>query len=238
MLTQARQVISVIDADPELAAVLDGDELALARRHAVAAAFALPKGPVGELPEPDGDDAQRYGLLILDGLMMRELDIAGRQTAELLGRGDLIRPWDEDPLDPLPGEVRWSVTVPARVAALDRRFAAVAGRFPALQEVLASRIDARARLLGLQRALAQIPRVDARVLVLLWRLADRWGHVTTEGVQLPIPLTHDTVAKLVGARRPSVTTAVGVLIERGLVERGRGGYTLHGDPAAALPAML
>ena len=126
----------------------------------------------------------------------------------------------------------------AQVAALDRRFAAVAGRFPSMLETLTARADARARMLALQRALAQVPRVDARVLVLLWRLADRWGTVTPEGVQLPIVLTHDMLAKLVGARRPSVTTAVGALTDAGLIERVEGGFRLLGDPVTVLPEML
>jgi len=233
------QVISVLDADPELGGALSDEERALAHRHAVAAAYALPKGPIAAAHHPVGDqDQQVFGLLILSGLVIRELDVAGRQTAELLGRGDLIRPWDDEPLDPLPGAVRWSVLQPVQVAALDRRFAAVAGRFPSILETLTARADARARTLAVQRALAQIPRVDARLLVLLWRLADRWGTVTPEGVQLPIVLTHDTLAKLVGARRPSVTTAVGVLTDGGLIERVEGGFRLLGDPVAVLPDML
>lgn len=233
------QVISVLDADPELGGALTDEERSLAHRHAVAAAYALPKGPIAAIDQPVGDeDAQVFGLLILSGIVIRELDIAGRQTAELLGRGDLIRPWDEEPLDPLPGTVRWAVLQQAQVAALDRRFAAVAGRFPSMLETLTARADARARTLALQRALAQIPRVDARVLVLLWRLAHRWGTVTPEGVHLPIALTQETMAKLVGARRPSVTTAVGALTERGLVEKVSGGFRLLGDPVAVLPDML
>ena len=43
-------------------------------------------------------------------------------------------------LEPLPGSVTWSVLEPARVAVLDRRFAAVAGRWPSmLDTVVAAR---------------------------------------------------------------------------------------------------
>ena len=238
LVSTSPQVISVLDADPELGAALSEEERSLAQRHAIAAAYALPKGALAQIQQPTGDDAQVFGLLLLGGLVLREVEVAGRHTAELLGQGDLIRPWDDEPLDPLPGTIRWIVLQPARVAALDRRFAAVAGRFPSMLETLTERADGRARMLSLQRAVAQIPRVDARVLVMLWRLADRWGSVTPDGVSLSIPLTHETIAKLVGARRPSVSTAVRALLDQGLLQRVDGGWRLLGDPVAELPAML
>jgi hypothetical protein len=45
--------------------------------------------------------------------------------------------------------------------------------------------------------------------------------------QLP-PLTHATLAELVAARRPSVTTAVTRLHERGVLTRESGGWRLRG----------
>jgi CRP-like cAMP-binding protein len=234
-----RPLISVLDADPELGASLTGEARELARRHAVAAVHALPVGPL-DFPAPDGDStAPALGLLILDGLITRDVELAQRSTTELLGQGDVIRPWDdEETLDPLPGGVSWAVLEPARVAVLDRRFAAVAGRWPSMLDTVAQRTDRRARQLSVQRAIAQVPRVDARVLVLLWLLADRWGRVSPQGVRVPLALTHETIGKLVGARRPSVTTALGVLTRRGLVERIDGGWLLHGDPEQALPELL
>jgi CRP-like cAMP-binding protein len=73
--------------------------------------------------------------------------------------------------------------------------------------------------------------VEARLLLILWYYADRWGRVTREGVVLPLRMTHSMLARIVGARRPSVSTALGRLAERGLVERGSGGdWILHGSP--------
>jgi CRP/FNR family cyclic AMP-dependent transcriptional regulator len=96
----------------------------------------------------------------------------------------------------------------------------------------------RARMLSFQRAIAQLPRVEDRVLVLLWTLAERWGRVGPQGVRLPLGLPHRTLATLVGARRPSVTTAVTGLTRAGLVERVDDGWLLHGDPAEILPERL
>jgi hypothetical protein len=66
----------------------------------------------------------------------------------------------------------------------------------------------RVRSLAFQRAIAQLPRVDDRMLVLLWALAERWGRVSPDGVRVPVGLPHRMLATLVGARRPSVTTAL------------------------------
>jgi CRP-like cAMP-binding protein len=237
--TSQRPLISILDADPELGSGLTGDARELARRHAVATVHALPSGPL-DFPMPNGDaTAPAVGLLILDGLITRDVELAKRSTTELLGQGDVVRPWDdEQSLDPLPGHVAWSVLEPARVAVLDRRFAAVAGRWPQMLDTLVGRTVRRSRALSVQRAIAQVPRVDARVLVLLWLLADRWGRVSPQGVRVPLALTHETIGKLVGARRPSVTTALGVLGRRGLVERTDQGWLLHGDPQEALAELL
>jgi hypothetical protein len=73
--------------------------------------------------------------------------------------------------------------------------------------------------------------VEDRILVLLWHLADRWGRVRPEGVTVPVRLTHEMLGKLVGARRPSVTTAVNELIQREQIARADdGGWLLLGPP--------
>lgn len=234
---KTNQVISLVDADPGLFTGIPDEQLELVRRHAFATGRSFRPGPLTLSPD-NGDDGQVLGLLLLDGLALREVEIAGRQTAELLGRGDMVRPWDEHGVDPLPGRIGWTVIAPLQVAVLDGRFAAVTGRWPQVEELLLRRIYSRLRLLAMQRALAQIPRVDARVLSLLWLLADRWGHVSPLGISVPVPLTHETIAKLVGARRPSVTTGLGILARRGLIERVADGWLLHEDPRSALPEML
>jgi len=76
-----------------------------------------------------------------------------------------------------------------------------------------------------------VRRIDARLLLMMWRLADRWGRVTSDGVVVPLRLTHGWLAHLVGAQRPSVTTALGNLAGAGRVERlDDGSWLLRGDP--------
>jgi len=124
------------------------------------------------------------------------------------------------------------VLEPARLAVLDARFGAIAGRFPTIPACLLSRTLRRARLLGLLLALSAMPRLDERLLTLMWALADRWGCVGPEGTTVPLPLTHATLARLVGAQRPSVTSALKTLEDRGFVSRpvDGPGWLLAGDP--------
>ena len=68
------------------------------------------------------------------------------------------------------------------------------------------------------------------MLVKLWHLADRFGRVTPDGVRLPLPLTHAQLAGVLGMHRPAVTTALGVLRDKGLVLPLDTGWLLAGEP--------
>jgi hypothetical protein len=84
-------------------------------------------------------------------------------------------------------------------------------------------------------ALRGIVRVDQRLLLLMWSLGERWGKVTRTGIRIDLPLRHQLIAELVGARRPTVTTALARLRARGLLERlpNRVGWLLCGEAPPA-----
>jgi CRP-like cAMP-binding protein len=233
--TVAINVVRVLEEDPGLAASLDENERAVAAQHLVAAEFKVARGPWSPT-QPLGHARGDLGYLVLDGLIVRETFVGRHSTAELLGSGDLLRPWDhhgDDVLDgPLETKNAWRVLQPARLAVLDARFAALCSRLPPITAELLSRTLRRSRLLGLLLALSAMPRLDARLLALLWHLADRWGTVGPEGTLVPLRLTHQTLAQLVGAQRPSVTSALSQLEQRGLLSRlpHGGGFLLLGDP--------
>jgi CRP-like cAMP-binding protein len=169
---------------------------------------------------------------VLDGLLAHELRLGSGASAELLGAGDLLRPWDEIQAQSISDwSVSWRVLEPTRLAVLDRRFATVASRWPALLDVILRRSVMRARAAGFLRAVTHLTRVDDRLIVVMWFLAERWGRVRPEGVVLPLKLTHQLLAALVGAKRPSVTTALGELTTAGLLERrDDGSWLLLGEP--------
>lgn len=93
---------------------------------------------------------------------------------------------------------------------LDLGFAARLGPFPEVTAALVGRAMDRSRGVAGHLVLAQPGSVEHRVQLALWHMADVWGHVSRDGVQLPLPLTH----AIIGARRPAVTTALGTLERR------------------------
>jgi CRP/FNR family transcriptional regulator, cyclic AMP receptor protein len=79
-----------------------------------------------------------------------------------------------------------------------------------------------------------------RILALLCHLALRWAHVTPDGVTLHLPLTHEMLGRLIGARRPTVSLALLALTDRGLVARRDEGIWLLppeccGSPTTGVP---
>jgi CRP/FNR family cyclic AMP-dependent transcriptional regulator len=227
--------IRVLEAQPDLAEGLDDEQAALARRHAVAVLDSVDAGPWRPAEQYDCTSGA-IGLLVIDGVVARDTRIAGRWCSELLGPGDLMRPWDFDDgaAESVHPDSAWTVVEPARIAVLDERFARLACRWPPLVAGLVSRTLRRSRWMGILLAIGNLTRIDERVTALMWHLADRWGHVTTEGVVVPISLTHDMIGRLVGAHRPSVTSALGELQRRGVLTRRDGGWILHGSPPESL----
>jgi CRP/FNR family cyclic AMP-dependent transcriptional regulator len=93
----------------------------------------------------------------------------------------------------------------------------------------------RAHSLAIALAVSHLRRVDTRLLVIMWYLADRWGRVRPDGVLVPLKLTHETLARLVGAQRPSVTTALRQLSDDGRLQRTADrSWLLTGDPPTSL----
>jgi CRP/FNR family cyclic AMP-dependent transcriptional regulator len=226
----------VFEELPDLLSALAPEEAARARQT-TARVISLPTGAWHFDPVVLGRGGA-LGLLVLDGMLVREIAVLGTiGSTELLGVGDLLRPWtaqSQNEIDSIPAETRWEVTVPARVAVLDRGFALSVARWPEVAGALVERAVERARATLFQLSVCHVTRVESRLLLTLWHFADRWGRVTRDGVLVPLPLTHRTLASMVGARRPSVTTALGQLRDAGLVQRTGDGWLLHGDPPAEL----
>ena len=80
--------------------------------------------------------------------------------------------------------------------------------------------------------MTQIVGIDRRLLVLFWDAANRWGRVTPDGVKVRLPVTQQMLGQLVGARRPSVSLALGELADRGELIRDGTDWLLCGAPPA------
>jgi CRP-like cAMP-binding protein len=84
-------------------------------------------------------------------------------------------------------------------------------------------------------AIAQQPRLDQRIWLLFWELADRHGSVHPDGVHLQLRLTHEVISHLVAARRPSVSAALSSLASRGILRRQGSEWVLTGPPPEEPP---
>jgi CRP/FNR family cyclic AMP-dependent transcriptional regulator len=227
-------LVPVLVQDPDLAGGLDGDRLRRAERELIASTFVAFEGPWD--PEEAAESVRGgIGLLLLDGLVVRRVGRTGRYGAELLGPGDLMRPWQHDGEDvTLPFDTSFRVIEQALVALLDLRFAARACAYPEVGSALIGRAMQRSRTLVVNMAIAHYPRIDRRLLMLMWHLADRWGRVTPDGIRIPLRLTHQLLADLVASRRPSVTTALTQLASEGHISRVGDAWILHGEPPREL----
>jgi hypothetical protein len=226
----------LLSLDPELGSLLDPERFAHARAGLAVRVIGLGRNWDATPLERAG--AAHTGLLLLGGIVGREIESAGAvAVTELLGPGDLLRPWrPERDADLLDITVRWRVLAPATAAVLDRHVAQELARWPEISAVLLDRVSERAHRLAVTQAISQLTGIERRLHALLWHLAGRFGRVSADGVVLPLTLSHRMLGQIVGARRPTVSTALGVLAREGLVaRRADGAWLLLGEPAVLHP---
>ena len=138
-------LVSVLDVDPALAELVPREQRAQARQ---ATATSTVTFEAGAWQAPISSEAVRggYGLLVISGLLLRRAGIEGRHAAELLGPGDLLRPWQHEDGGETTLEVEWTwrVVATARCAVLDPRWTTMAATWPQIgAELAGARSDAR-----------------------------------------------------------------------------------------------
>ncbi len=220
----------VLDADPGLAELIPADQRQQARQAMTSSVLEVPPG---QWRRP-GENSERarggYGVLVVEGLLLRRVRVGGRHAAELLGPGDVLRPWQHDSsASTLELEWTWRVVAPTRLAVLDARWTSRAAAWPQIGAELTGRALARALRLVIAMAIAQQPRLDIRLWMLFWDLADRFGKVHADGIHLDLPLTHEVLSHLAGARRPSVSGALTRLANEGRLTRVGRNWVLSGE---------
>jgi hypothetical protein len=223
------EVAFILEEEPDLA-----DGLSPSDRLAALAAFRAPVISVSRprWEPPQYDPATTYGLIVLEGLLGRRVRIGPAVGTELLSCGDILRPWDEPTLwGMIPPELDWRVFRPVRLAVLDERITNLIGRRPQLVVNFSGRFLRRARSVAYIMAISHHTRLEDKLLATLWHLASSFGRVTSEGVVIPFRLTHEVLGEIIGAQRPSVTTAIRRLQEADQVKQAPGGgYMLIADP--------
>jgi CRP-like cAMP-binding protein len=220
--------IDLLERDPELARAVPTAARGGRDSTLSAGLLKLKRGPW----EPDASEPSpaHLGFLMLDGLLGRRVIVPERgRSLELLGQGDLFRPWQDQAASF--ERLSWTVIEPAAIAVLDEPLGARAREVPELMHEFTERALRRARRLAVSAAIANTVGVEDRLLLSLWQLTELWGLKASEGAVLPFRLSHQTLADLVGARRPTVTLGLRNLTERGKLRRNETGqWILVGDP--------
>jgi CRP/FNR family transcriptional regulator, cyclic AMP receptor protein len=226
----------LLDADGELADEFDIRARIAARQLATARVLQVGTGECDLAPwfEAAG---QGLGLLILEGLLALETRVGDRTAAELVGPGDLLQPSGPAADQLLMRTCGWRVLNPARLALLDREFADRVRPFPQITRALLRRACRRGVELDVLRAITSQPRLEVRLVLLLWHLAARWGRVEPTGVRLSLPLTHRLLGQLVAAERPSISHALKRLAKAGLVTGPADDLHLHRSLEYELQAL-
>jgi CRP/FNR family transcriptional regulator, cyclic AMP receptor protein len=234
---QSQDVIGLLDLWPELVDLLDDADLDRASRTLVLRWERVPPGPWKPAERARHDPSAC--LVVVGGLLVREAIVASVTAPEFVGAGDVVHVAADRPDDLLGSEVSWTVLDDARVAWLTASTFSGLASWPAVQAVMLGRATERSSRQAVHQAICHHLRVEARIVAVMWHMAERWGRVTPAGVVLPLRLTHDALATLVGAKRPTVSTALGHLAERGVVRRSHdGSWILSPDTEQELQRVL
>ena len=117
----SRERVRVFVEDPELASGLDAEGLATAEQI-TAPVLRVPTGSWDFQADPS-KLSSHLGLLVVEGLLLREVIVGEVACAELLGTGDVLRPWTASSGEQasIQAEARWEALQDVRLAVLDPR---------------------------------------------------------------------------------------------------------------------
>lgn len=213
-----RRGVRLLEVAPELGETLDPRQFARAREGVILPAARLQPGgwQLDQLARVDGVREPIIGILLVDGCMTMEMTFAGRRCARLITAGELV-------LTPglsehsLPSVCGWTSIGGTLVAILDRQLLLIGRHLPRLLSALLQRAAEQTHEAFLLQAISQLPRVDDRLLALFWAIADRIGVVAGDQIRLELPVTHETLAQMIGAQRPTVSLGLARLQEQELL---------------------
>jgi CRP/FNR family transcriptional regulator, cyclic AMP receptor protein len=155
--------------------------------------------------------ARGFTMVVVDGLLLSEVHLRGEPTAQLLLAGETLDPFACRDRVLSSEHMTWRALEDARLAVLGPRFLAATQRFPQLTAALcrqqAAQIDRGIRY----AAVTKLPRVEQRIIAFFCTVAEEHGRVVGDGVQVELPLTHEFLGRLIGAKRPTVSLALKTL---------------------------
>ena len=211
-------MIELLAAWPEIAAFIPPGDLHLARRALLVPVVRADDEDLFDVLGPRAH--AMFTVLVVEGVVVKTTTLAGRSALELLGAGDLLAP----PLSAArqvesPAVSRYTAYGCASIAVLDDRFRQATQRWPGLSDCLHEHLGRQTHRASRHLAILHLPRVEDRIVALFAELAERFGRMTSDGVVIDLPLTHQTIGDLVGSRRPTISLALHALAEGGVLDR-------------------
>jgi CRP-like cAMP-binding protein len=212
--------VHLLDYLPELAADLEDEEAGAARRALRLPAIALSSGRC-EMRACEADPrivGTPFGLVVIHGLLLREVTLAGRTSTSLYGPVEVLD-LRSDPGSPL--MTVGSIVCPdeAVVAVLDDRVLATMRRWPHIIARLFALTMRQLERSDIRTAVGKLERVEDRLLSFFWLLAERFGRRGPDGASIDMSLTHEAIGRLIGARRSTVSLGLRALYEDGMLTR-------------------
>jgi CRP/FNR family transcriptional regulator, cyclic AMP receptor protein len=193
-------------------------------KRLVARVAQLPPGRVD--PQRLVEDPSGWlGLLVVNGLVLVQVAAGRAPIGWLVGADDLVRPWEMTGVSLLTA-ASWQALSPLRVALLDADFARRVAGLGSVADALTAKAVQTSHWLFAKSLVTGTSVIEERLLLLFALLGERWGKATAAGVLVAMPLTHQVLATLVGARRPSVSTALRGLSASGFLQRTTEGWLL------------
>jgi CRP/FNR family transcriptional regulator, cyclic AMP receptor protein len=227
-VTAPAQRIRLVEVLPQVHQDLDAESRARVERLTLPL-VELDKGPCDlAASRHPGAIGPPFGSIVASGLLVRNVAIGDRVSTHLYGPQDLIG-LDEPADGSLPRGVELAALERSQLMLLDDRFLAVAQRWPRLMSrVLRTSATQLARSSDVL-AIAQLPRVEERLLAMFWSLADRWGERRGDEVAVRLAVSHGTLGRLIGARRPTGSLGLRNLEEAGRLHREGDDWLLPAD---------
>ena len=195
-------VARVLELDPDLGAGVWPQDWEAARRACRGELLWVPRGRWIP-PEVAGDRNDIVGLVIVEGLLCREVGLRDRHMLELLGPGDVLQLPVLATRPRLARRIELTTVSDAKLVVLGKSFIHAAARWPGLLAAVQHRLETQREHLAIQGLIAHLPHAEHRLLVTLWHLAERFGHVTPSEHHSDHPLRLDP-----GTVRPAARSIV------------------------------
>jgi CRP/FNR family transcriptional regulator, cyclic AMP receptor protein len=219
--------IRLLDHVPDLAADLTAEQRPAARRALRVPAVQIGCGRLDDwacatTPPVCGEP---FGLVVVEGLLAREVALGGRTSTSLYGPGDVFDLCTDEGSSLAAGA---TLVCPddAVVAVLDDRLLAAMREWPRMISRLFAIAMRQLERADVNAAIGQLERVEDRLVGFFWLLADRWGRRGGAGIAIEQPLTHEAIGHLIGARRPTVSLGLRTLADQGVLTRSPEGVWL------------